>query len=591
MKKSPSITSKFRTAFLILALVPVTIFGIISYYQLQIAVTSQMKDLLLVSSMNKKIAIDHWLDNLQEESNLFAHLEIVRSQTPLLCSTVNSAAEQETARQLIDEALKPKLFDQSNFTGVYIATMSGKIVYTFVHDMNRSEINLSEFEFFKNAKVKSYISDILRSPISNSEAIFASRPVRNADGNVVAVMIFESSPEHLYEIMAERTGLGETGEAYLANKQGLIISKTKNAQSMILSKQASSDGVREALGGKSVVDKFNDREGGTVLGAYIWYPKQEWIIASETRMTETDLFGWRLIYENVLLILLLAFVIYFFSRFYAKKFASPIQQLTTSAEIIASGDLTQRVDAPSEDEIGRLGASFNTMVDSLGSMNKQLHEMSIHIGAAANQILATSEEQEHITMQQSSAVSETSATIEELSVSSKQVSQSAQSITQQVEGTARKIMFLSEKAQEINKITTVIVDIAQQIHLLSLNASIEAARAGEHGKGFEVVASEIRKLSEKANKQTAEISVIVQDIQDATSGAVLSTEQAVNGVRSITLSIQQQDTATNQISVAMNEINLGMRQSIEGTKQTVRAVESLNRITSTMSELIKKFIF
>ncbi len=589
MSKSIPLSKKFRTAFMIIAIAPVIAFGLISYFQLQHAVTSQARDLMTVSSQNKRIALDQYLNTLQEQSQQFARYDFLAAGASQLADPATSPEERAAVRAALDRNIRSRLFTFSQFNGVYLFTLEGTMIYSLPENRNTGVEQFADADFIAAGKEKLYISDIVKSPFTSAEAQLSALPLAEEGSRIKTILVFEINPVRLFDIMAERTGIGESGDTYLVNRDGLIISKTKIAQSAILAKTADGAGVRAALGGASVADQFDDPRGGTIIGSYVWYPRQRWVIVSEMHSSEANLFGWRLVYENVLLVLVLAVIIYFFSRYYAKKFAAPITLITGSAEVIAGGDLRERVTVNGSDELGRLGRSFNTMVDSLSGMNRQLQEMSLSISGAAQEILASSEEQEQISVQQSSAVSETSATIEELSVSAKQVAQSAQTITHQVEGTARKIMFLSEKAQEINKITTVIEEIAQQIHLLSLNASIEAARAGEHGKGFEVVASEIRKLSEKANKQTGDIAEIIRDIQDATSGAVLSTEQAVNGVRSITLSIQQQDVATNQISIAMGEINHGMRQSLEGTKQIIRAVESLHAITGSMRDVAKQF--
>ena len=128
---------------------------------------------------------------------------------------------------------------------------------------------------------------------------------------------------------------------------------------------------------------------------------------------------------------------------------------------------------------------------------------------------------------------------------------------------------ISKNINVYNQILTSIKDIAEQTHILAINASIEAARAGEAGKGFAVVASEVRDLAEKSN-------ITVSSAEENTDNIFKSIAAINKTVQSVLADIEEAKSGTDDISEAVDIIKTGSEDISNNVQEVTAIVEELN---------------
>ncbi|MBC9782992.1 methyl-accepting chemotaxis protein [Heliobacterium chlorum] len=309
----------------------------------------------------------------------------------------------------------------------------------------------------------------------------------------------------------------------------------------------------------------------------------------------------------------------------------PLRKLAESARLVAEGDLTQKVEVHSGDEIEDLGHSFNRMVDELRTLlekvqhtSKQLAAISTEIGASTEETTKTVERvasamnavSEGTTEQvqlvdkafddvakMSAATHEITAIVYRAGQASRKTMELAQSGSEAVDHTVGKmqeirdavghtaqvIKGLADKSQAIGQIVEAITGIAGQTNLLALNAAIEAARAGEQGRGFAVVADEVRKLAEESAQSAEQIRHLIGEIRAEMDRAVEAMSRGTGKVAEGTTVATKTGEAFQQITQSLRETNELIEEIGEAAEQqAVGSSEQLIVSVVAAVEQIKK---
>lgn len=351
----------------------------------------------------------------------------------------------------------------------------------------------------------------------------------------------------LKQLFSEITSFesGANSQLFLLNDQGLVIAhQNHDYQLQPLAKlypQLGQDSLNK-LTGSSVLTKV-ETEQGAKLVRIVGIPNSSWQLGVEvdeaTEMlpfTETLSIEF-LISGAIFLVVMLSVALM------VKILLKDLHRVGHALSNIAKGegDLTQRIQSKSTDEVGKLANDFNHFVKSLHSTVGKLEVTAIDLGNQSGIISAKTSQNSQKIYQQRSETNAVAEAVNELSQSTQQIIQHVNNANDQVsqtlnlgqegiqqvsksqrsvndlavklENASHVVTQLNKHAQGITGILNTIEEIAEQTNLLALNAAIEAARAGEAGRGFAVVADEVRSLSQRTSSSTSEIQQVMDSVQ------------------------------------------------------------------------------
>jgi len=304
--------------------------------------------------------------------------------------------------------------------------------------------------------------------------------------------------------------------------------------------------------------------------------------------------------------------------------SGPVGLLIKGTIPLTEGDLTQKINLTTKDELGRLADSFNKIISSMHQIVSQVRLSSDKVASSAQQMSSSTQEMNSTTQEVSSAIQkvskgattqaeraeETFETMEKTSISIKQMVANAQTASQAagqastraesgrttaqeavekierltltVADTAKVIQNLGQMSQQIGEITETITSIADQTNLLALNAAIEAARAGEAGRGFAVVAEEVRKLAEGSAEAVRKIGGLIHSIQGETN-------RAVNAIETSSKEVLEGKVQVSKISDVLTEINKAAKEVTDIANDVASAgqarVTEVDRVVKSINEV------
>lgn len=485
--------------------------------------------------------------------------------------TSNSAAEIAQATRELSDLQK---LVGGDYEIISLTSTDGVVCADGQNGANKG-VSLIDREYFKIAmQGKSNVGTVVKSKGSGNPVVPICTPVLSDSGAVVGTLTAVMKPDFFSNIVAS-TKMGETGYAYLADKNGIIIAHPDK-------KHILNTDMKTLKGMEEITRKALNHESGSETYVYSGTEK----IAG---YAPVELTGWTVIASGTI-------EEQFASVYVLRKVLTIFGVLFLACAITLTAIFARRLSRP----IIRIVEGLNEGADQVSAASGQVSSSSRQLAEGASE--------------QAASIEETSSSLEEMSSMTKQNADNAKQANQLMSVTketvsragqsmgmlATSMSEISRASEDTSKIIKTIDEIAFQTNLLALNAAVEAARAGESGAGFAVVADEVRNLAlraAEAAKNTANlIEGTVKKVKEG-SELVVKTEQEFREVATsvgrsselvgeISAASVEQSQGIEQVNKAVAEMDKVVQQNAANAEESASASEEMNAQAHQVKEYV-----
>ncbi|PTO94906.1 methyl-accepting chemotaxis protein [Vibrio sp. 10N.286.48.B8] len=509
------------------------------------------------------------------------------------------------------------------FDDIFLGTPEGGM-YRSHPERNRAGYDPRQRPWYQeaNAAGKQIITTAYQDAITKALLVTIAEPVRH-NGQLVGVVGADVLIDQLVNDVIS-LDVGDNAHAMLIDaSDGTFLAHPDSALSLKPVSQLSNDismPIIENAVRTGSIEIIKER-GAEKLLYFTKVPNTNWIFAIQMDKATEEANHSTLLTQLITTAVVITLIVIVLVSWLVSFLFRDLNRVSAALEEIASGegDLTQRLEPKSDDEIGKLAENFNRFVGNMHTMVIKLSEVSAALGNQARQTASQAEERSaRIQMQQdeinmvATAVNEMAAATQEIAGNADHTAQnsseavgacehgtgqvtqtqsSIQNLAQEVQIATNVILELEEHGNSINAILSNIQGIAEQTNLLALNAAIEAARAGEQGRGFAVVADEVRVLSQRTHGSTQEIQQTIELLQGTTGKAVnimndsrTLAETSVDDANSAAASLTQIHAAVERISDMATQIASAAEEQASVTSEITRNTEGIRDVSNELAD-------
>ncbi len=377
------IANKISLPFFIIGAVLIAISGPVFYGISRNNLESAIFNHLKTTAHSRTLHVETFLNTQKERITQL-------SQSIVLESFLNSSEHDPGYAKKYD--ITKRRLEQTEEAGesvneVFVLDKKGKVATS--SDRKNIGLDRSTDAYFLEAKSGPYIKDACFSRITGQKAIAVSAPITDRETkSLLGIIVGRISLSKLNEITADRTGLGKTGEIYLINKHGYMITPSRFIEDTFLKLRVDNENTRKcfedarrfgATPHEHEVLVYTDYRGVKVIGVHDHIPEMQWCLMAEIDESKAFAPLNKLKITLVIIMLIFPLVAWLLGSFISRLITRPIRKLHEGTEIIGQGNLDYKTGTDSKDEIGQLSRAFDRMTGDLKKTTTSIDDLNKEI--------------------------------------------------------------------------------------------------------------------------------------------------------------------------------------------------------------------
>jgi len=388
------ISRRFLLALVLVAILPVCVVAYYSYSEARRALEGTAYLHMSTIALDHANHLETWFEERVNDINMIAQLSTVRDYCFRHCSFGADRLPAGDDQEHVANVVSVVRSRSPCYESVHILTPGGTVVAS-TSPTSEDVRNFAQLDIFATAeKSKGPVLSSVHQHEDGHWRMHLLAPILDDDEKPIAyAMAVLDVLRTIDPLMTDRVGLGETGETYLVDKHGRIISKSIYlGREEAFKRSFSSYGIQQALGREQGTGVYENYAGHKVVGSYLWLPRFEWGLLAEIKQSEImePLEG--IVARVIGAIAGVTFVSLLLALLVARRVSLPITRMADAAREIAEGRLDQRIQYHADDEIGALADSFNSMSQKLSMLISSLQEKEKSLQRAYDELMNAHEQ-------------------------------------------------------------------------------------------------------------------------------------------------------------------------------------------------------